>query len=84
VTSLSTGKPVLRDVAAHHQPQNIRIREVLVKSGSRSTSSEVALCCRVVVWPRPATKGHAVTVSPLPQLGWGVEWEQKGKTRGSG
>jgi len=38
----------------------------------------------VAVWPGLATKDHAVTLSPLPSLGWGGEWKKKSKTRGSG
>jgi len=34
----------------------------------------------VVVWPWLATKGHKVTLSPLPPLGWEGEWKEKGKT----
>jgi len=33
----------------------------------------------VVVWPWLATKGHAVTLSPLPPLGWGGERKETGK-----
>jgi len=29
--------------------------------------------------PWPGTKDHAVTLSPLPPLGWGGEWKEKGK-----
>ena len=31
----------------------------------------------VVVWLWPATKGHAIALSPLPPLGWGGEWKEK-------
>jgi len=34
--------------------------------------------------PWPQQKGHAAALSPLPLLGWGGEWEEKGKTRGWG
>jgi len=33
----------------------------------------------VVVWPWPAIKDHSVALSPLPSLGWGGEWKEKGK-----
>jgi len=33
----------------------------------------------VAVWPWPATQGHTVALSPLPPLGWGGEWKEKGK-----
>jgi len=29
-------------------------------------------------------KGHAVALLPLPPLGWGGEWKEKGKTGGLG
>jgi len=32
----------------------------------------------------PAMKGHVVALSPLPALGWGGEWKEKGKTHGLG
>jgi len=32
-----------------------------------------------MVWPQLATKSHAATLSPHPTLGWGGEWEEKGK-----
>jgi len=32
-----------------------------------------------MVWPWPATKDHTVTPLPLSPLGWGGEWEEKGK-----
>ena len=32
-------------------------------------------CKSVIVWPSLATKGHAVTLLPLPPLGWGGEWK---------
>jgi len=38
----------------------------------------------IIVWPWLATKDHAVALSPLPLLGWGGEWKEKGKTRGLG
>ena len=31
-----------------------------------------------------ATKDHTVALLPLPPLGWGGEWKEKGKTHGSG
>ena len=36
----------------------------------------------VLVWSWSATKGHAVTLLPLPSLGWGGEWKENGKTHG--
>jgi len=33
----------------------------------------------VVVWLRPATKGHTVTLSPFPPRGWRGEWKETGK-----
>jgi len=38
----------------------------------------------VMVWPWLATKDQAVSLSPLSPVGWGGEWEEKGKTPGSG
>ena len=36
----------------------------------------------VRVWPRPAAKGHAAALLPLPPLGWGGGLEEKAKPVG--
>jgi len=36
----------------------------------------------VLLWPLLVTKGHVVALSPLPPLGWGREWKEKGKKTG--
>jgi len=38
-------------------------------------------CCGLA---QPARKRHVVALSPVPQLGWRGESEEKGKTRGLG
>ena len=33
----------------------------------------------VAVWPWLAKKGHMVVLSPLPTMGWGGKYKEKGK-----
>jgi len=62
------------------QPSETSIQQTLSEPAKARTVDVLSDTGWVVVWPWPAAKDHMAALSPLLPLGWGGEWEEKGKT----